>query len=306
MFLFHHATVVAPLGSGSRGNCTYIGTERSGVLVDCGLSTRQIFKRLDAAGLGAPQIEAVLITHEHKDHVGAAAVLDRELEKRQGNRVDFHMTSGTRSGLDPRCTPRGLVSVQAGRGFRVGRWHVDPFTVPHDTVDPVGFSVSADGVCATVITDLGRSTRLVERRLAVSDLAVVEFNHDLDMLMEGAYPWSLKRRVKGSHGHLSNRAAGELLARGAAAGRLKRVFLGHLSQDNNTPELAREAAERALVQARRSGAVKVDVAWQDRPSEVARHTRAQSAKPRARRRGVRGASPTMGLPTRQVSLFAAR
>jgi phosphoribosyl 1,2-cyclic phosphodiesterase len=274
--LFHNDVIVATLGSGSRGNCTYIGTESRGVLIDCGLSTRQITKRLAEIGLEKARIDAVLVTHEHTDHVGAAAVLDRHLFKETGERVPFYMSRGTRHGLNPKCMPQRVELVTSGRPFVVGASNtrsrnepvlagargalvVEPWTVPHDTVDPLAFAVTVGDVRAGVITDLGRSTRLVERQFGSLDIAVLEFNHDLEMLIHGAYPWKLKQRVKGAHGHLSNRQAGDVVRRGSA-GRLKHLVLAHLSEDNNHPDAALRAADEALCDVDARGRVAVKTA----------------------------------------------
>lgn len=266
----HEDVIVATLGSGSRGNCTYIGDGSRGVLIDCGFSARQIFRRLDAIGLGGTRIEAVLVTHEHWDHVGAARVLDNRLLSQQGEEVPFYMTPGTASGLHPNTVPRRIIPIRPGQAFQVCspvRRHreilVEPVTVPHDTRDPVSFTVSLGGARAGVITDLGRATRLVEQQLASLDIAVVEFNHDLEMLLEGRYSWSLKQRVRGPHGHLSNDQAGELIRR-AASRRLRHLVLAHLSQDNNTQERAWEAAHAALHLAS-CGNVDVHIARQQTP-----------------------------------------
>jgi phosphoribosyl 1,2-cyclic phosphodiesterase len=243
--LHHDDVIVAALASGSRGNCTYIGTDEEGVLVDCGLSTRQIFRRLDELGLADVAIRGVLLTHEHSDHVGAARVLDRAFQKTLGRPVPFYMTRGTRRGLPRQCVPSTILPITSGRTFQVGDFLVEAWTIPHDTVDPVAYAVNVGSLRAGIITDLGRSTRLVERQLASLDIAVLEFNHDLDMLMQGAYPWRLKQRVRGAHGHLSNAQAAQIVARGASD-RLKHLVLAHLSDDNNTPERALQAANEAL------------------------------------------------------------
>ncbi len=259
--LAHDRLILVPLASGSRGNCTFIGDERSGVLIDCGLSTRQIERRMDAVGLRA-NIEAVLVTHEHADHVGAARRLSDRLVVRQGEAVPFYMTMGTRNGLPPQCVPTLRRRVHTGQSFRIGRFEIEPFAVPHDTVEPCGYAVSLGATRAAVVTDLGRPTRLVETVLAQVDLALIEFNHDLQMLLDGSYPWSLKARVKGPHGHLSNAQGGELL-RAGAEGRLRKVALAHLSEENNRPEVALEAAHAALG----GRSLGVTVALQDAPSE---------------------------------------
>jgi len=237
------------------------------------------------------------------DHVGAARVLDERLFQRQGFRVPFHLTRGTRMGLDHRCLPTRIGLIRAGSPFRVGRWAVDPFSVPHDTRDPVGFRVTDGRASIGVITDLGRATRLVERQVAEMDVAVLEFNHDLRMLLDGTYPWSLKQRVKGPHGHLSNAQAGELLA-AAATGRLQHVVLAHLSEDNNSPDLALEAADAALLLAR-VGGVQVTVAAQGAPVGPMRIGSMAPASRPARRRAVapRPAPRPLLAPAAQLALF---
>ena len=264
--LFHQNLVVAVLGSGSRGNCTYIGDGVHGVLVDCGISTRQVLARLDQIGLGEAPVDAVLVTHEHADHVGAAAILDRRLEQRSGKLVPFIMTAGTRQCLHPKVVPRRVVATTPGSPFRIGKLLVDPFAIPHDTLDPVAYTVQAGPTRVAVVTDLGSTPRLVAHQLSTADIAVLEFNHDVQMLMEGAYPWALKQRIRGGHGHLSNLQAAELLVR-AAPPRLRHLVLAHLSEENNRPEKALEAADGAIGAAKLRG-VTVHVAAPDLPYRI--------------------------------------
>ncbi|MEZ4323200.1 MAG: MBL fold metallo-hydrolase [Myxococcota bacterium] len=306
--LHHHDVIVATLGSGSRGNSTYIGTEKSGVLVDCGLSTKQIFRRLGEIGLSDAQIVGVLVTHEHADHVGAARVLDRHLLKSTGKHVPFYMSRGTRNGLHANCIPTRVEQVRSGRTFQVGDFVVEPWTVPHDTIDPLAFAVGFGDVRAGVITDLGRPTRLVERQFGSLDIAVLEFNHDLQMLIEGDYPWRLKQRVRGAQGHLSNEQAGDVIRRGSA-GRLKHLVLAHLSEDNNHPDVALRSAESALCDARAAG-VTVHVASQQLPLGPLRvrmphNLRPARVDPAGRASRARAtASPEAPRDERQLSLFA--
>lgn len=258
-----HGLHLVNLASGSRGNCTWVGDGTHGVLIDCGISARQIHTRLEALGLSGAPIDAVLVTHEHSDHVAAAAILERRF-LREGRRVPFLMTPGTHAALPDKVRPQNVHEVPPGSRIPwLGGW-LESWPVPHDTISPVCWVVERQERRAGVLTDLGHAPRLVERVLASLDLAIVEFNHDEEMLLDGPYPWPLKQRVRGRHGHLSNHAAATLLQRAAAAGRLSDVLLGHLSQHNNTAELAHRAAEEAV---HASGAsVRLHLAQQDTPT----------------------------------------
>ncbi|MFK7930556.1 MAG: MBL fold metallo-hydrolase [Myxococcota bacterium] len=268
--LFHQDVVVVPLGSGSRGNATYIGDGKHGVLVDCGLSTRQILLRMDSVGLSDAPIDAVLITHEHSDHVAGAAILERKLARLHGESPTFYMTPGTAAGVPERCRPQRVQLIEAGTVFTVGGLRVEPTSVPHDTLDPVCYTVSSGATRAGVITDLGTPTRLLVQQLASLDIAVLEFNHDQEMLMEGDYPWQLKQRIRGHHGHLSNRQAGKLLHEAAKLSRrLQHVMLAHLSDENNTRAKAMAMAELAIEKAGRHD-IKLRLAEQDTAIEPAR------------------------------------
>lgn len=301
--LFHRDTIVATLASGSRGNCTYIGDERSGVLVDCGLSTRQVLVRMAEIGLGDARIDGVLVTHEHADHVGGARILDDRLLALQGSRVPFHLTRGTKIGLDPRCTPNDIRTVKSGVAFKVGSVEVEPYAVPHDTRDPVAYLVRHRGVTVGVLTDLGRSTHLVQRQVARMDVAVIEFNHDVEMLLDGSYPWSLKQRVRGPHGHLSNDQACELVA-SSVGPNLSHLVLAHLSDENNHPERALDAAERGLAAAGLAR-VQVTVASQTHPVGPFRVSPRPVAVPSANapRKPRRPAPRPIAGPGGQLGLF---
>lgn len=260
----HEGVLVATLASGSRGNCTYIGDARRGVLVDCGISARQVLERLAAVGLGDVRIEAVLLTHEHTDHVAAAGVLDRRLAKAQGAPVPFYVTAGTLEGMAERIRPQRLEPVRAGDRLPWADGVLEAHAVPHDTLEPVAWTVVRGHARAGVVTDLGHAPRLVERLLASLDVAVVEFNHDEQLLLDGPYPWQLKQRIRGRHGHLSNAQAADLVERGVGS-RLRHLVLAHLSEENNTPAHAHEAAQAALHAIGRAGQVRVHIAEQARP-----------------------------------------
>lgn len=239
---------VAVLASGSNGNCTWIGAGGKGILVDAGISARQVQLRLDAVGLPAAPIDAVFVTHEHRDHVQGARVLSSRLGSHRGRTVPFYMTAGTARHLPPGMAPDAVEEVGIEDILRVGPFEVRPVSIPHDTADPVAWRVACDGVSVGVVTDLGRATPPVVDLLRGLDLAVLEFNHDLEMLLEGPYPWHLKQRIRGNQGHLSNEQAADLLY-SSLGPRLKQVVLAHLSEENNRPSRALAAARNALVRA---------------------------------------------------------
>ncbi len=260
MSLFTRDVTVCVLSSGSAGNCTYVGDGHAGVLIDCGVSTKQILSRMAEVGLGDAPIDAVLVTHEHSDHVGAAAVLGRALAKR-GRPVPFYMTRGTNEGIPDPCVPDGVELIEAGRSFRVRHLLVEPIPVPHDTRDPVAYRINVGDAAVAVITDLGRPTALLARHMRECHALVLEFNHDEEMLMEGPYPYPLKQRIKSNHGHLSNAQAQALLMDGLGD-HLHYLMLAHLSEENNTPTRALVAAQRTLQEGGAFGRVDVKVCLQ--------------------------------------------
>jgi len=240
----------ASLGSGSKGNCLVAEARAAAgptrVLIDCGLALRETERRLARLGLAPAEINAILVTHEHDDHAGQALAFAAQ----HGTTV--WMTHGTGLALqEARKTADGAraaanTRIIEGRGaFAVGAIEVLPFTVPHDAREPVQFVLSDGARRLGVLTDLGTSTAHVEATLSGCDALVLECNHDPDLLREGSYPKWLKDRIGGPFGHLSNAAAGKLLAALDRA-RLKHVICAHLSQQNNRPELARAALAGVL------------------------------------------------------------
>jgi phosphoribosyl 1,2-cyclic phosphodiesterase len=234
---------------------------RGRLLIDCGLSARETARRLQQVGCNPRSVDAVVVSHEHGDHIGGAAMFSR----RYG--AVIHTTPATaRAGrLDP-AGLAGLVLRDAAASWQVGDLDVETFSVPHDAVDNVGVLVACDGARLGYATDLGFPTRLVYDRLQGCHVLVTEANHDPEMLRDGPYPWSVKQRIAGRHGHLSNQAMMSLVAE-VAGSAMRHLFLAHLSGTNNTPELARRAGRGALEKAGRS-AVRVHVARQDHVSEV--------------------------------------
>ena len=300
------------LASGSKGNSTVVSGGRTRILVDCGLSCRELFRRMRLAGEEPETLDAIVITHEHSDHVGGLAVTARKLG------IPVYFTEGTHRAwmrwLTPRrqmtyaqwlelCRkqaaerqaepqsesdaaadegepdesdlveaaeaqkeatepietqkepepakakdPTWLPAVEyfaSGEPFEIGDISISPFTIPHDAADPVGFVFRAEGVRMGFATDLGYIPPNVRAQLQGVDLLLLESNHDLEMLRDGPYPWSVKQRVLSRVGHLSNEAAAGFLEDGYD-GQAAYVILAHLSESNNLPELARVTAERAL------------------------------------------------------------
>lgn len=231
------------LGSGSSGNATVVqarsGATATHLLVDCGLGIRQLDKRLGQAGMLAEQIDAIFITHEHADHIGCA----RSLALRE--RIPVWMSEGTWLGLGQPDFD-GLLHIAAdGMEIELGDLRVLPFTVPHDTREPLQLSCSDGAVQLGVLTDLGHATPHVLAQLAGCTTVLLECNHDPDLLQAGPYPFFLKKRVGGAWGHLANGDAAAI-AQALLAHGLRQVVAAHLSEQNNRPELARAALESAL------------------------------------------------------------
>jgi phosphoribosyl 1,2-cyclic phosphodiesterase len=306
------------LASGSRGNSTVVSSSRTRILVDVGVSCREVFKRMAAAGEDPRTLNAILITHEHQDHVQGVAVTARklgipvyftesthrawmrwmtpqkkmtyadwlaarqeaaravaapvnpEIEDREAfEEEQQELGSSSEIKAEPEKDPCALPGVEyfsSGEGFCVGDISVIPFTIPHDAVDPVGFIFVAEGVRIGLATDLGYMPPNAKRHLKKCDVLMLESNHDLDMLRDGPYPWSVKQRVMSRVGHLSNLAAAEFLE-GEYDGGAAYVVLAHLSENNNLPELARVAAERALQGRMNLLSNRLLLASQDRPLE---------------------------------------
>jgi len=238
---------VSVLASGSRGNCALVEGSATRILVDAGISCRETFKRMKDAGEDPRSLSAILITHEHTDHVCGLLVLARKLS------IPVFMTGAThqawsravRDATGERPELAKLEVFSSGRGFQIGDVAVTPFTIPHDACDPVAFTFRSEGVKIAVATDLGYLPASVCDHLRGCDVLIMESNHDLEMLRGGPYPWSVKQRVMSRVGHLSNTALAEFFAT-EYDGSASYIVLAHLSEQNNHPELARSAAERAL------------------------------------------------------------
>ncbi len=214
--------------------------------MDAGLSRRGLTKRLAAIGEDIQKLDAILVTHEHSDHVVGLASMARAF------RIPIYLTQRTAPFIDwgePELAAKRKANVeafQAGCGFTVGDIDVTSFTIPHDAVDPVGYTLKAGGVRVSIATDLGYMPDSIRMHLRGTDILLLESNHDLEMLKVGPYPWSVKQRVMGRRGHLSNEVTGKFL-RDDLDSSVSTLILGHISEHNNHPELVRRMATKSLV-----------------------------------------------------------
>jgi phosphoribosyl 1,2-cyclic phosphodiesterase len=305
------------LASGSKGNSMVVSSSRTRILVDAGLSCRELLKRMAAAEEDPSTLDAILVTHEHQDHVQGLAVTARRLgipvfftesthrawmrwmkpQKRityadwlaERQRAAAELKANPDAEFAAPCSegmadaaivpdieedcmetkqdPCLLPSVEffrAGVNFCIGDIAVTPFTIPHDAADPVGFVFVAEGIRIGLATDLGYMPTNVRQQLRNCDVLMIESNHDLEMLRDGPYPWSVKQRVMSRVGHLSNEATAEFLEKSYDGGAAY-VVLAHLSESNNLPDLAKVAAERALRDRMSLLANKLLLAHQERP-----------------------------------------
>ena len=252
---------VSVLSSGSRSNATFIQTDTVRMLIDCGLGPRTLANRLRAIGQDPDQIDVVMITHEHSDHVAGLKSMVGKYS------LDVFMSGGTMDGSHAdsfEMNRSRIVPIVPGQSFTVGDVDIDTVRVPHDAREPTAFSVRYKGMKVTQLTDLGWIPDHVADLMKGSHILILESNHDLDMLRIGPYPWSLKERVAGRNGHLSNATVGRYLS-GPFDGQAQHLVLGHLSAKNNHPEIARQVACRAL-SARSLAETSVSLASQDTPT----------------------------------------
>lgn len=253
---------ISILGSGSKGNAALVSTERVKVLVDAGFSFRSLTQRLAAIGESADDLDAVLVSHEHSDHIKGLKVL----LKKQKKPTAVYLTERTSGELEWPDPSPAIETFEAGAQLTIGDLEIDTFTIPHDAIDPVGFCFKSGGFKIAHATDLGYMTESIKHRIKGADMLVLESNHDLDMLKVGPYPWFVKQRVMSRVGHLSNEAVSEYLASEFDVS-TRILVLAHLSGNNNHPEVARMFAGDAL-EKRGASETRLLVAQQDEPSEV--------------------------------------
>jgi phosphoribosyl 1,2-cyclic phosphodiesterase len=249
------------LASGSKGNACYVESPEGCVLVDAGLSCRELERRLALLGLSASRLDAIIVTHEHADHIRGAGVIARRYH------LPVYTTEGTLSaGAGAMGELPRIVPVQTGTRFAIKDLEIEPFTKCHDALDPFALTLSCDGVKLGIATDLGRRTRLVEDKLQGCNALITEFNHDPEMLENGPYPLFLKRRIKGPEGHLSNVEGVSLLASLVHDG-LDYVVCAHLSETNNNPRIVYESVHESLVNSGR-GKVNLMIGEQRAPGPL--------------------------------------
>lgn len=229
------------LGSGSRGNCAYLETDQVRLLIDAGFSGKQIRERLASIGRTPETLDGILLTHEHSDHTQGLRILSSRLK------LPIYCNRLTKEAVENQlgASVKGKLFT-TGDSFELGDVEIDTFSVPHDAYDPVGFVLRTEAGTIGFLTDLGHATKMIIHRVQCANILVLEANHDMKLLQEDTKrPWSTKQRIMSRHGHLSNEAAARVLDE-IVTEKLQRVYLGHLSSDCNTPELAKETVSQQL------------------------------------------------------------
>ncbi|MGV8095696.1 MAG: MBL fold metallo-hydrolase [Mangrovibacterium sp.] len=223
---------ICALASGSNGNCYYIGNDQEAILVDAGLSARQLQLRMLGCRLDAAKIKAILVTHEHSDHCCGIRVFSKRL-----GGIPVYLTKKTYLAIHARQRPEKVIWFDPNIPFMVGSFEIFPFTKQHDAVDACSFRISYGGRHIGVMTDIGDPCEQVKQHFSLCDAVFLETNYDEDMLRNGPYPYYLKQRISSAFGHLSNKQA-LCLVESCAGERLKTILLSHLSGENNTPQKA--------------------------------------------------------------------
>ncbi len=252
------------LASGSSGNCHFITDKDKFLLIDAGLSGKQIQSKLNEIGIEPSKLSGILISHEHSDHIHGAGILSRRFN------IPIYANEGTWEGMEHKLgniKAENIRLFESNKPFQMGNFRVMPYSISHDANEPVGFSLINEGVKICITTDLGHMTESIMEEISDSDLVVLESNHDVEMLKAGGYPYYLKRRILSDMGHLSNEAAGNAIV-DMVKRNVKSVMLAHLSKDNNFPELAMETIKSILTINRVvfNKDIKIDLALRDRVS----------------------------------------
>ncbi len=256
------AAEVCVLASGSKGNAIYLGLRGFPILIDAGLSGIAIQKRMAAKGLDPAELKAIVVTHEHADHVNGVGILSRRFHLPVYiSRRTATAAAGQLGKMDD------LYHFRCGCPFSIGPLDLHPFATSHDACDPAGFTISCGPHKIGLATDLGKVTAMVKSHLKNCNLLIIEANHDPEMLIQGPYPWPLKQRIKSRLGHLSNLQAMELI-KDISHENLRHIILAHLSETNNTPEMARQAFHDHLPHI--ASGVQLHIACQENGTELIR------------------------------------
>ena len=232
-------------GSGSSGNCYFLGTATDGLLVDIGVGIRALRKYSKDYGIHLNTVKHILVTHDHADHIKSVGAFSFDFH------VPVYATAKVHAGIDRNyCVQRKVDDdmkheLTPGQTLQIGQFMVTPFAVPHDASENVGYQIEVEGVTFVIITDVGSVTEEVRQRIANANYLIIEANHDVEMLTNGPYPAYLKQRILSPSGHLSNAECGHAIAENMTE-KLRHVWLCHLSEENNHPELARKTVETIL------------------------------------------------------------
>lgn len=257
------------IASGSSGNCIYVGTEETHVLVDAGISGKRIEQGLNQLELTGNDIDAILVTHEHSDHISGLGVMARRYH------IPVYTTGGTADAISRMKTMQKLPEdtfheIVEDEDFHIRDLTIHPFSIPHDAAQPVGYRLECQQKAVGIATDLGKYNEYIVDNLQNLDAVLLEANHDIRMLQVGSYPYYLKQRILSDKGHLSNESSGRLLGE-LLNDRLKGIMLGHLSKENNYAELAYETVRLEIDMGDtgyKAGDFRMEVASRSCPSDI--------------------------------------
>ena len=230
---------ICVLASGSKGNATYVSDGETAILIDAGLSGIELNRRLTSRGLSADQLDAIIVTHEHTDHIRGVGVLSRRYK------LPVYINPKTQKAAHQLGELHAIQPFECGATFHINNLAIHPFSISHDAKDPTAFTINQNGSTVAIATDLGIVTSLVKEHLKRCDLLILEANHDPEMLETGPYPWPLKQRISSRIGHLSNLSS-KILLEELQHEKLQHVILAHLSEINNTPQKAFGEVAKAL------------------------------------------------------------
>lgn len=256
-------------GSGSSGNCYYLFTENTGLIIDAGIGIRKLKKYFIDYGLSLAHPKNIIITHDHADHVKAVGAISNTYN------LPVYTTKAVHDGIKRNFCVRKKINegniriINTGDSFTLDDFHITSFHVPHDSLDNIGFNIDYNGKTICLMTDIGHVTEDMSLAISNADYLIIESNYDTDMLYRGPYPDYLKKRISGGNGHLSNKQCAEAL-KNYAGKKLRHIWLCHLSQENNHPELARETIEPELMSSDRIDKehLKLDVLKRTSPCNI--------------------------------------